>query len=48
MAQEKSNISKFFKICSDDEKKADFLYKSTSQKQIIREKSPKLFSTKPL
>lgn len=51
MAQGKSNVWKFFKICNDDEKKAECsLCESTSQKQkqIIRGKTPKLFSTKPL
>lgn len=49
MAQRKSNVWKFFKICSDDEQKAECtLCEFTSQKLIVRGKTPKLFSTKPL
>ena len=49
MAQRKSNVWNFFKICSDDEKKADcILCETTSRKQIVRGKSRRLFSTKPL
>ncbi|XP_018366612.1 PREDICTED: zinc finger BED domain-containing protein 4-like [Trachymyrmex cornetzi] len=49
MAQRKSNVWNFFKICSDDERKADcILCETTSRKQIVRGKSRKLFSTKPL
>lgn len=48
MAQGKSNIWKFFKICNDEKKTECSLCDVTSQKQIIRGKTPKLFSTKPL
>lgn len=48
MAQGKSNVWKFFKICNDEKKAECSLCDATSQKQIVRGKTPKLFSTKPL
>lgn len=49
MASGKSDVWKFFKICNNDKTKAECsLCDSTSQKPIIRGKTPKFFSTKPL
>lgn len=48
----KSSVWKYFKICKDDERKADCLLcesnAALAAKQIIRGKSTRSFSTKPL